>query len=485
MDLASLITAKPSPASAWNFLFTHLKKESVAAFGAANEGYDATLSPLPCESIGDLLTSIRKKITLSKSAEEGMILIMAVAISLRVDGPFLWTHITGPSSSLKSTLLNMVTPAYDKVYSLTDFKGFYSGSTVGGRDNSLLPQLQDKLFVIHDFTPILQGKSEVQNEVCGQFRVIYEGTGEARFKNGVHLDYSNVRFSCLTGVTYEIYAFRRTDMGERFLIFDIAGEWTDDGLHRKIDADLDTENSAYASIFSTIANGLNASDSPKLDELSEQRQLAWGLMNNLMEYIEDEAHGLKAMARVFAADKMFEREIGALALWMEHGRCMMAANDASYVRVSPADPHRSIKQLSKAAMCIAIVLKAQGITDQIRNIIRKHAFDTGKSFSLEIMNFLAIYPRTSKQLLASRMNLSGTWVGKHCDHLISIGVIRAVFRSNGQGAGRDIQCFELTPRFRGIADMIGLKEKTVAATSNLNAVLTGTAKPPPFGRKAT
>jgi hypothetical protein len=483
LDLASLITAKPSPASAWNFLFSNLKKESVASFGAGNEGYDATLSPMPCESIGDLLTAIKKRIPLSKSAEEGMILIMAVAISLKVDGPFLWTHITGPSSSLKSTLLNMVTPAYDKVYSLTDFKGFTSGSTVGGRDNSLLPQLQDKLFVIHDFTPILQGKAEMQNEVCGQFRVIYEGSYEARFKNGVVLDYGNVRFSCLTGVTYEIYAFRRTDMGERFLIFDIAGEWTDDGLHRKIDSDLDHEHNAYSSIFSTIANGLSANDSPKLDELAEQRQLAWGLMNNLMDYIEDETHGLKVIAKEFAADKQFDREISALALWMEHGRCMMAANDASYVRVSPAEPHRSIKILGKTALCLAIVLKANGLTEQIRNIVRKLAFDSGKSFSLEIMNYLALHPVTSKHVLASRMNLSGTWVGKHCDHLISIGVIRAVFRSNGQGSGRDVQCFELTPKFRAIADLIGLKAKSAVATSPLNAVVMGTIKPPPFGRK--
>ena len=464
MDLASILGStgpRPSPATAFNFLFGNLKKESVGAFGGLNEGYDPTLSPLPCESIGELIASVKTKIKLSKSAEDGIIMMMAVAISLKVDGPFLWMHMTGPSSSLKSTILNLVTAAYDKVFSLTEFKGFYSGSTVGGKDNSLLPQLQDKLFVIHDFTPIIQGRPEVQNEVCGQFRVIYEGTGEAFYKNGESRSYSNIRFACITGVTHVIYAFRRTDMGERFLIFDINSEWTEDGLNRKIEAELEAEGNAFDSIFSTISSGLSEKEGPKLDQLDEQRRLCWGLLNNLMEYIEDEAHGLKALARAFSADREFKSEIDALAVWMEHARCNLPAKNEGYVRITPAEPHRSIKQLAKTAMCIAIVLKADNVVEEVKRLTKKLAFDTAKSFSLEIMNYLAIYPKTAKVILASKMNLSGTWVSHICDHLVSLGVIRTCFKSNNAGVGRDTLCYELTDKFRTYADRIGLKEKYV------------------------
>lgn len=485
MDLASIFTSvkaemspRPSAASAFNFLFGNLKKESVSAFGGLNEGFDPSLSPMPCDNIGELIASVKSKIKLSKAAEDGLILMMAVAISLKVDGPFLWMHITGPSSSLKSTILNLVTAAYDKVFSLTEFKGFYSGSTVGGKDNSLLPQLQDKLFVIHDFTPIIQGRPEVQNEVCGQFRVIYEGTGEAFFKNGVRLDYSNVRFACLTGVTHVIYAFRRTDMGERFLIFDINSEWTEDGLNRKLEAELEAEGNAFDSILSTITNGLSEAAGPKLDELETQRRLCWGLLNNLMEYIDDEAHGIKELAKAFVADREFKSEIDALAVWMEHARCNLPPKGDSYVRVTPAEPHRSIKQLTKTALCIAIVLKATTVVEEVRRLTKKLAFDTAKSFSLEIMNYLAVHPQTTKQILASKMNLSGTWVSYHCEHLVALGVVRTVFKSNGSGVGRDLLAYELTPKFRMLADRIGLKEKHIQKKTGESAIVA----PRQFGR---
>lgn len=480
---AVLPDPRPSAAAAFNFLVSNLAKTPMATFGTLNEGYNKDLSPTPCDSIDKIFDAVSKKVKLSQSAQDAFVVIMATAISLKVDGPFLWTHITGPSSSLKSTLLRLVTAAYDKVFSQTDFKGFFSGSTANGKDNSLLPQLQDKLFVIHDFTPIIQGKADDQNTICTQFRVIYEGEAGKFFNNGISLDYRNVRFSCLTGVTHTIYAFRRADMGERFSIFDLNSIWTSEGLCKKIEPELDAEGNAFDSIFSTMGGGFQEIGATKIDQLDPERCLCWGFFNHLMEHIEDESAGLRQLVQRFSQDAHLRSIINCLATWLESGRCNLAPKNDPYTIMTPAEPHRSIKILAKYAICIAIVLQDQEPTHRMKGILRKLAFDTGKSKGLEIMHYLAVHPRTTKKLLASAIKLSDTWTAVWCDHLISIGVLEEEWQPQASGPGRQSMCYQLTQRFRMIADAIGLKERHMTDSSGLSKVLAQHNRPKPFGRK--
>lgn len=483
---SALPSVRPSAAAAFNFLTSSLQKKAVSTFGTLNEGYDKDLKPSPCDDVHILLASIDKKVQLSQSAKDGFIMMMATAISLRVDGPFLWTHITGPSSSLKSTLLNLIAAAYDRVFSCTKFKGFYSGSTVGGKDNGLVPQVQDKLFIIHDFTPIIQGPSDVQDEICTDFRVIYEGEGQANFKNGVTHDYRNVRFACLTGVTHEIYKFRRSDMGERFSIFDLNSIWTEDGLYKKLDAELDAAGNAFDSMVNIMSGGFQEVTPPKMDQLLEERQMAWGLLNHLFEYIDDEGTGLRAVAKSFGQDRRLKAEIDALGVWLEHGRCNLPPKGDPYAVMTPAEPHRSIKILIKYAMCLCIVLKQEHATDEVRRLLRKLAFDTAKGKGMEIMIYLALHPLTTKKLLGHSVGCSDTWIGIWCDHLVAIGVLEEGWvTTTTAGAGRQSMCYALTMKFRMIADTIGLHVRlpTVSASQQkIQAVLTARV-PRPFGRR--
>ncbi len=488
-------TAPPTQAQIYNFFVNHLDKKSLAAYTGNNEGYTPGLTPLPCESIGELLAALKAKIHITKPVEQTFVLMMATAISLEVDGPFIWMHIAGPSSSLKTTLLDLLGTAHDKVFSTTEFTSFYSGSTFGGKDNSLLPQLQGKVFIIKDLTPLLQSKLDTQNTVFGQMRSIYDGTGERWFNNGVQLNFTGVRFVCLTGVTEVIYTLMRSDMGERFVITDINSEWTADGRLRRMEAELNAEGNAFDSIFDTIATGLSANDGPKLDSLGDVRRMCWGFYNHLLEYMQDEAHGLRALALVFKADRTIKAEIDALAVWMEHARLRMPNKNEDAVRISPAEPHRTIKILSKIAMCCAIVLKATSVTDEVRDLLRKVTFDSGRSYNLEVMNYIASYPETDLALLASKMKLSKTKVAQHCDHLISIGVLEQKFKKMTSGAGQPSSCYCLTLRFRLLADIIGLREQSLIVPKGQPEPATGEQylkdllasisrpKPKPFGRQ--
>lgn len=449
-------TGAASAIQVFNYLASRAVKQDLAAF--MNLGGEPGLLPVPCEDINLIIEKLTKKNKLSKPMIDTFITAFAAAISLDIPGPFIWCHIAGPSSGSKTVFLDLIATAADKVFSTNDFTSFYSGSTVGGKNNSLLANVQGRIFIIRDLTPLLQSKADVQNTVFGQWRAIYDGTGEKFYNNGVVYDFKNVRFVALTGVTYEIYKFSRTDLGERFLICDISSEWTQDGRLVKIETDLEADGNACDNIFSTIEGTIGRNDAPKIDQLDEERRMCWGFLNHLFEYISYNSDGIRDIVRAFSVDRTVKSQIDGLAVWLEHARCPVPPKYESVIRPTPAEPHRSIKQLGKLAICLAIVTKATGPTEQIRELLRKVAFDTGRSYSMEIMNYLASYPRSTRQILASKMQLSTPHIGRLCEHLISLRVIEIAHMKMSSGPGQPSMVYSLTPKFRDIADTIGLPE---------------------------
>lgn len=463
-DLNSLLssirpaTERPTPASAYNFVKNNLVLKSTGDYKDDNEGFDSERIPLPCDNIGELLTAIKKKINFSPSAADTFVIMMACAVSLEIHGPPIWGHIAGASSGLKTTWLQMLGTAYDKCYSTSTFNGLYSGSTVGNVDNSLVPKIQGRVFIIKDLTPLLQADKQLQNTIFGDLRDIYDGSGGKHFNNGQNPQYENVRFVVLTGVTNKIYDFQRSDMGERFIIFNINLHWTDEGRPVYYDADLSGDGNAYDNAFDIMASGLSSDEGTKIDKLEEERRMCWGLYHNLLEYLDDSSEHLRKLAATFKADRTFKTELDALAIWLEHARCVIPVRDSNS-RACPAEPHRSILILSKLAMCIGIVTKSDSVTDEIRRLIKNTVFNTGKSYSLEVMNYLASYPMTSKQVLGSQISVAVTRTTQICEHLISIGVIHVVFKNQERGA--PFATYSLTDKFRLLADIIGLKEKHI------------------------
>jgi hypothetical protein len=244
---------------------------------------------------------------------------------------------------------------------------------------------------------------------------------------------------------------------------EINANWDANGNFLPEVIDTASEGNAFESVFGSIASGFEASDEPpSLDSLGPERAKCWGLINHLYEWMSGESDNLAACARAIATDAAFKTEVEALAIWMEHARCPIPTkNEDQNVRVRPALPHRSIKQLAKKAMELCIVSKSIGLTPNIRRLVRKVAFDTCHSFSLEIMNWLACHPGYSKELLATKMNLSPTWVARICHHLQSIGVVVQTFRPNNSGnRGSNMLCYDLSPEFRKLATDLSLMPST-------------------------
>lgn len=474
-------TNRPSDKEAWNFLVNHLDKATVATGNDGNDAYDASLHPTTCESVEELVLALRAKHKgfHDQPVIDTLMAGLAVAVSLKVPGPMLWMHFVGPSSSLKTTLAKLISSASDKCFSVSKFTGLYSGYKTPGTDNALVPRLQNRVLVINDLTPLLKSDRATFEEVTGQLRDIYDGSGGQFYKNGVTTQYEGVLFGCISCTTDAIRKFGSSDLGERFLMSEINADYDDQGRFRPLPTTTSGQGSAYNSVLNTIASGFDNHDdeAPKLDNLANERAMCWGLINHLVDWISDESQNLAACARAMQQDLLFGEQVAAYAEWLEHARCPLPKrNEDAIVRPRPAQPHRSIAQLTKLAMCLCIVHKSIGLTPLIRRLIRKYALDTAHGLTLEVMNWIATHPKFPRQLLAVRIGYSPTYVDHVCDHLISIGVFVQVMEGNGTGRrGAYAACYTLTDKFRQVADTIGLKPKSPPED---------TPKPPPRGLSA-
>lgn len=450
---------KPTDAEAWNFLCRHLQKAEIKSTGIGNDGYDAELKPEQCESVESLVASLTAKHKLPQAAIDSLYIMLAVTVSLKINGPMLWMHCIGPSSSAKTTLARLIGAAHDRCFTVSKFKGLYSGKA-GDTDPGLVPRIQNRVLIIPDLTPLLQADKQLQDTVFGDLRDIYEGVGSAVFNNGVHRSYTGVVFSLITCTTDVIRTFSRSDLGERCLMADTFGNWDSQGRFHPEKVDTSGEGSAYKSVLSSIISGLDVvvDEAPSLDNLASERAKTWGFINHINEWISDESPHLAECAKAFLADSQYQSEIESLATWLEYARCPMPRkNEEIEFRKRSALLHRSVKQLTKLAICLCIVTKSIGINVEVRRLVRKVAFDTCYGYPLEVMNWLAVHPEYPKSLLAVKTGRSTTYIDRVCDHLQSLGVVQQTLKNNGSGQrGRDAICYSLTPTLRHHANAISL-----------------------------
>jgi hypothetical protein len=157
---------------------------------------------------------------------DGIDVMIATALSMRLEGPPVWLFMVGPPGSAKTELIS----------SLSDLEGIYPTSTVTPHalisganfsgtksDPSLIPRLDGKTLVIKDFTAVMGAKDQEKEEIFSILRDAYDGQCGKIFGNGVERAY-NSRFTVIAAVTPLIYdmGYRHAQLGERFLKFSMA-----------------------------------------------------------------------------------------------------------------------------------------------------------------------------------------------------------------------------------------------------------------------
>ncbi|OHB52351.1 MAG: hypothetical protein A2Y12_19495 [Planctomycetes bacterium GWF2_42_9] len=140
-----------------------------------------------------------------------------------LDSKPVWAYLVGPPGAGKTEILQAFGDC-EGIYMLSSLTAntLISGKICGENeaDPSLIPQLDGKVLIIKDFTPILTGRREVRTEVLGQLRDAYDGTSCKAFGTGKAIQYES-KFGLITAVTNEIdkHLGALSLLGERFVIY--------------------------------------------------------------------------------------------------------------------------------------------------------------------------------------------------------------------------------------------------------------------------
>jgi len=169
----------------------------------------------------EILYSIYKKYLYIQDTNR-IDVVLAVALSRKLEGLPLWLFIVGPSGDGKTEQIKalddggITTKRLDNITSRTLIQGEKS------RENDLMPQLKDKLILISDFAQFLKLHPDEKGQVWAQLRQLYDGEMfRATGLTGAPKGYKDIKTTMLVGTTpaidSQILIFQ--ELGTRELLY--------------------------------------------------------------------------------------------------------------------------------------------------------------------------------------------------------------------------------------------------------------------------
>jgi hypothetical protein len=216
---------------------------------SANEESESASVPksIDPDALGRLHKVFGKWLHIPPEDQDIIDVFLATYVSNRFKGDPLWLMLIDGSGGGKTELARSVKERRESYFmgriSPKALNSGYRGKDAKGKDPSILPQLNGKVFVIKDLSPLLSMKAEDRREVIGTLRDVYDGfTIEA--KGNVGKVEHTVRFTCITATTLAIENFTgvEQELGERFIKI---------RAHCSSDADLSKVERALGNTFAT------------------------------------------------------------------------------------------------------------------------------------------------------------------------------------------------------------------------------------------
>lgn len=194
-------------------------------------------NPSPIEA---LKLVIRERLFIPDEDADGIDFIFAVYVSNRFPGDPLWGLYIDASGGGKTEPLRSLRGKADACFvsKLTEksLKSGYRDPKHPDKDPSLLPQLNGKVLIIKDLSPILSMRRESRNTIIGDLRDAYDGFTDDGFGNVGRVSYES-RFTVLAASTLAIERFDSVDqeLGERFVKFRARGKGNRNKVRRAVD----------------------------------------------------------------------------------------------------------------------------------------------------------------------------------------------------------------------------------------------------------
>jgi hypothetical protein len=292
-------------------------------------------------TLSDLKQLFRKHLLLDDYKIVDVVMAVIVANFFQTDP--LWLLIIGPSSSAKTEVLNSL-DGLPFTYFISDMT---TKTLLSGKENaSLLPELDNKIVVMKDFTTVLSKRADDLKIIMSQWREIYDGKVSNMYGTGGAS--SKVVWKGhvgLLGASTPVYDRKHgvvSQMGERFLLYRNTN-------HKDLESGLRS-----LSCFGSETS------------MREELQKAVEKFLNQFQEMELSVPNL--------SDDL-KHKIVALASLCGHGRCHVhrdpySRDEITYLPEPEGSPRLS-KQLYHLGIALMAVNGAEQITDEIFGILLK------------------------------------------------------------------------------------------------------------------
>lgn len=336
-------------------------------------------------SFQDLLAQYRTVLKVNSEYEDAIRVMLATILSVNIKGSDpLWIYFVGPPSCGKTALLNTTRSCNFTHYesSLSRHMLISGWRTPNGLDPSILAKVNNKCFVLKDFTEVLFKSSSDRDEIFGVLRGAFDGFVERSFGNGIIRNYQNLNFSMLAGVTQEINSYPQASAGERFLRYNFS--YDESNIEKQ------QEMALSKALFG--------------DEEKQELQI-W-----VNKFLTKDFNITPERVQQYLTPE-FRNRLIPLARLVGYLRTPVIRFEKGRKSELPIyDPiaetgNRVAIQLQRLAVALAIVEDKQTIDDDVYRILKKVAFDTVEGFATRI---LVILYKKQKELTQGEITLNLT-----------------------------------------------------------------------------
>ena len=414
-----------------------------------------TVKAKSCHSFSELVSVYKENMVITDSFIDCLAICCAVHLAVRLEGDPLWIYLVGPPSSGKSTICDLLSSDEHHTRALSKFTGLVSGSRQG---QHLIPLLQNKCVIVKDGTLLLESTPQQLANVYGELRDIFDGSLEARYRNGVSASFSNISFGMIIGITERIYGMNMSALGERF-------------LHCRLETDRENEIRRNSSAITSLLEGIKlnvaeGNDDGDTRSFPKQRSVTAGFLNHLHSRLSNEQ---------IVIPKYRPEDITLIQALADVVACSRASvprqrnEDIAYTS-RPEASTRVAKTLTRLAIGLCYVFGVTSITDTIRCLLRKVALDTSFSKQHDLIKVVALSANgLNKASVAVMAELNIDTCSRRIEDMTSLGIFEKEKEAQRLGRGRKVHVIKcpdwIVNSFRIAYDATKSTEPTHPTTS--------------------
>lgn len=348
------------------------------------------ISSIPCSSWEELEESWRKAMKWRRDLSDTLCTMLAVAQSTEHLGDQLFLQVIGDAGSGKSRFCDgMLTSPY--CYALEHLTGFYSGFSDGtDKDFSLLARINNKTLITPEADVIVS--SPKFQEIMGQQRKIYDGSGSSSYKNqSKERRYDGLRTPWIMCGTPALLKSDQSRLGDRFIRIFI--DKPDDNERKEILRRVGY--SMYRAMATSKGLKLQAGDRSKQEESIVVERLlenAYRLTGGFVDHIRKNYTSLIPEVNDEELDTLVER-CGILAEftadmrarpdpeWLKKGK-----NSSTEQEPTKELPTRLQAQFVRLALCLSGVMGKHPNHSSVWRRVVKVSMDTSRGLSFDLLN---------------------------------------------------------------------------------------------------